>query len=114
VAYVTEYEQLYQWNTSATLGDGEPATLFDSSEYSTVDLHFKRMKGYNVDEAALQRFRTKLYGTNGTKQHMDGVFLKARHYAEKHDVKFFTFWDISDWDNFTTALPWIGKISPRN
>jgi hypothetical protein len=102
---VTEYEQSYQWNTNATLGDGEPATLFDSYDNSTVDLHFQWMKEYNVDVAALQRFGTNLYGTNGTKQHMDGVFLKARHYAEKHDVKFFTFWDISGWDNFTTALP---------
>jgi hypothetical protein len=38
------------------LGDGQPAMLFSSYDQSTVDVHFRWMKEYGIDTAALQRF----------------------------------------------------------
>ena len=51
---VTEYEKTYP--TGLKLADGTPARFFSSDDKSTVDLHFKWMKEYNVDGVFMQRF----------------------------------------------------------
>ena len=51
---VSEYEQTYP--TGLKLADGSTARFFNSSDKSTVDLHFKWMKEYGLDGVFMQRF----------------------------------------------------------
>lgn len=51
---VSEYEKTYP--TGLRLADGSVARFFNSTDKSTVDLHFKWMKEYGVDGVFIQRF----------------------------------------------------------
>src|SRR5215469_293341 len=51
---VSEYEKTYP--TGLKLADGSAARFFNSSDKSTVELHFKWMKEYRLDGVFLQRF----------------------------------------------------------
>ena len=51
---VSEYEKTYP--TGLKLADGSVARFFNSSDKSTVDLHFKWMKEYGLDGVFVQRF----------------------------------------------------------
>lgn len=51
---VSEYGQTYP--TGLKLADGSTARFFNSSDKSTVDLHFKWMKEYGLDGVFMQRF----------------------------------------------------------
>lgn len=57
---VSEYEKTYK--TDFRLADGSLAEVFSSWDKSTVDLHFKWMKDYNIDGVFMQRF----YGVTRT------------------------------------------------
>ncbi|KAH8552258.1 hypothetical protein BGW37DRAFT_519791 [Umbelopsis sp. PMI_123] len=106
-----EYSRTYQWDTNATLGNGDRAVLYDNYDQSTVDVHFKWMKEYGIDTAAFQRFGTNLSPANKAER-MNGVLQNVRRSAEKYDQKFYVMWDISGWSNFTTELPadWLAQI----
>ena len=51
---VSEYEQTYP--TGLKLADGSTARFFNSSDKSTIDVHFKWMKEYGLDGVFMQRF----------------------------------------------------------
>ena len=51
---VSEYEQTYP--TGLKHADGATARFFNSSDKSTIDLHFKWMKEYGLDGVFVQRF----------------------------------------------------------
>ncbi len=51
---VSEYEHTYP--TGLKLADGSTARFFNSSDQSTIDLHFKWMQEYGVDGVFMQRF----------------------------------------------------------
>ena len=51
---VSEYEKTYP--TGLKHADGSTARFFNSSDKSTVDLHFKWMKDYGLDGVFMQRF----------------------------------------------------------
>lgn len=51
---VSEYGKTYE--TPFKLANGKKARFFSSHDKSTVDLHFKWMKDYNVDGVFMQRF----------------------------------------------------------
>ena len=51
---VSEYEKTYP--TGLKLADGSTARFFNSSDKSTIDLHFKWMKDYGLDGVFMQRF----------------------------------------------------------
>lgn len=51
---VMEYQQTYP--TGLKLADGSTARFFNSSDESTVDLHFKWMNEYGLDGVFMQRF----------------------------------------------------------
>ena len=65
---VSEYEKTYP--TGLKHADGSTAHFFNSSDKSTVDLHFKWMKDYGVDGVFMQRFfnvaRTEESRKNGS------------------------------------------------
>ena len=52
---MTDYANEYPTAFGA-LGNGQPATVFSNYDYQTVDVHFRWMREYGCDTAALQRF----------------------------------------------------------
>ena len=51
---VSEYEKTYP--TGLKLADGSTARFFNSSDKSTIDVHFRWMKEYGLDGVFMQRF----------------------------------------------------------
>ncbi|MFJ4717383.1 discoidin domain-containing protein [Streptomyces sp. NPDC088785] len=92
----------------AALGNGQPATLFSSYDQSTVDVHFRWMKQYGIDTAALQRFNP----TGGEGPTRDAMAAKVRGAAEAAGVKFYVMYDVSDWTSMRTDIKtdWTAKM----
>ena len=89
---VTEYQQTYP--TGLKLPDGSTAKFFNSSDKSTVDLHFKWMKEYGIDGVFMQRFfgNTK----QGTPRSKTTVVLKnAFEAASKYERAIAVMYDLS-------------------
>ncbi|MDB5051142.1 MAG: hypothetical protein JWO30_4213 [Fibrobacteres bacterium] len=103
-----EYTKLYA-TTYQNLGNGQPAKLFSSFDQSTVDVHFKWMKEYGIDCAALQRFNP----TGGEGPVRDSVTRRVRNAAEKYGVKFYIMYDVTGWTNMQTQMKtdWTNKMS---
>jgi hypothetical protein len=102
-----EYTRGY--NTAyANLGNGQPATLFSSYDDQTVDTHFRWMKEYGCDTAALQRFNPN--GGEGATR--DAMAVKVRAAAERHGRKFYIMYDVTNWDNMQseTKTDWTNKM----
>jgi len=89
---VTEYPVKYK--TSFTYADGSPAYVFSSYDESTVDLHFKWMRDYNIDGAFMQRFITTLKDPKGN-NHMQKVFGSAVKAAKKYERTISVMYDLS-------------------
>jgi len=92
---LSEYERTYATGYE-NLGDGHPARLFSSYDDQVVDTHFRWMREYGVDVAALQRF--------GPSPQHDGMALKVRKAAEAHGRKFYIMYDISGWNSFADQI----------
>jgi len=92
---LAEYERTYPTGYE-NLGSGHPARLFSSYDDQVVDTHFRWMREYGVDVAALQRF--------GPSPQHDGMALKVRKAAEAHGRKFYIMYDISGWNKFAEQI----------
>ena len=70
--------------------------VYSAQDYSTVDLHFKWMRDYNIDGAFVQRFisRFKTYGASA--QNTDRVLFGCRTAAEAYGRAFVVMYDVSD------------------
>lgn len=108
---IREYSKTYATGYAA-LGNGNPANLFSHWDDQTVDLHFKWMKQYGVQTAAVQRFGNYLLKDARDRGFKDGIMQKAKVAAEAHQVKFYVAYDISGWTNFSTELKedWTNKM----
>ncbi|MGI5390909.1 discoidin domain-containing protein [Streptomyces sp. CA-251251] len=104
---VRDYPATYRTAFNA-LGNGQPASLFSSYDQSTVDVHFRWMKQYGIDTAALQRFNP----TGGEGPTRDAMAVKVRDAAEAQGVKFYVMYDVSDWTTMQTDIKadWTGKM----
>lgn len=89
---VSEYEQTYP--TGLKLADGTTAKFFNSSDSSTVDLHFKWMKEYGLDGVFMQRFfnMTKPRGPRVT---TTAVLKNAFAAASKYERAIAVMYDLS-------------------
>src|SRR3984893_13701765 len=99
-AYTTAY---------ANLGNGQPARLFSSYDQQTVDTHFRWMRDYGCDTAALQRFNP--FGGEGPTR--DAMAGKVRAAAEAFGRKFYIMYDVTNWTNMQSELKtdWTSKMS---
>ncbi|MEV8095324.1 hypothetical protein [Kitasatospora sp. NPDC085879] len=81
--YTAGYRTAY-----SPLGDGTPAALFSSYDQQTVDTHFRWMREYGCDTAALQRFNP-----NGR--------------------KFYVMYDVSGWTSMQEEIKadWTNRMS---
>ncbi|MEU1470589.1 discoidin domain-containing protein [Streptomyces sp. NPDC005761] len=104
---VRDYPTTYP-TAFAHLGNGQPASLFSSYDQPTVDVHFRWMKQYGIDTAALQRFNP----TGGEGPTRDAMAGRVRAAAESEGVKFYIMYDVSDWTTMQTDIKadWIGKM----
>jgi len=103
-----EYTNSYQTNY-ANLGNGQPARLFSHYDQQTVDTHFKWMRDYGCDTAALQRFNP----TGGEGPIRDAITVKVRSAAEAYGRKFYIMYDVTNWTNFQSEIKtdWTNKMS---
>ncbi|MFF2101929.1 discoidin domain-containing protein [Streptomyces sp. NPDC058202] len=101
--YPTTYRTAF-----GNLGNGQPAALFSSYDQSTVDVHFRWMKEYGIDTAALQRFNP----TGGEGPTRDAMAGRVRSAAESQGVKFYVMYDVSDWTAMQTEIKadWTNKM----
>ncbi|MFJ8038916.1 discoidin domain-containing protein [Kitasatospora sp. NPDC096147] len=104
---VREYPTTYP-TAFANLGNGQGARVFSSYDQSTVDLHFRWMKQYGIDTAALQRFNP----TGGEGPTRDLMTGKVRSAAESQGVKFYLMYDVSDWTTMQADIKadWLNKM----
>ena len=93
----------------ANLGNGQPAQLFSSYDQQTVDTHFKWMRDYGVDTAALQRFNP----VGGEGPTRDAMAVKVRSAAETYGRKFYIMYDVTSWTNMQSEIKtdWTTKMS---
>ncbi|GAB1818034.1 fibronectin type III domain-containing protein [Herbidospora sp. RD11066] len=102
--YTRTYPTLYQ-----NLGNGQTANLFSSWDQQTIDTHFRWMRDYNCDTAALQRFNPN--GAEGPIR--DAITAKVRQAAEAYGRKFYIMYDVTSWTNFQSEIKtdWTSKMS---
>jgi len=89
---VSEYEKTYP--TGLRLADGSVARFFNSTDKSTVDLHFKWMKEYGVDGVFMQRFFNATRKTE-EKAASTVVLRHALDAASKYDRAVAVMYDLS-------------------
>jgi hypothetical protein len=90
---VREYPALFQTDLG-NLGNGSPARLFSSYSTQTIDLHFRWMREYNIDGAALVRFGGELVDP-ARKAFRDSIAGKVRSAAEANGRIFYVMYDVS-------------------
>ena len=83
------------------LNNGENAMLFDSTDEGVIDTHFRWMKEYGIDGAAIQRF----YGYGADNYSERYAYLKTiMEKAEKYDRIFYPMYDMSGTGSKNTAV----------
>jgi len=87
----------------ANLGNGDPAKLYSAYDDQVVNTHFKWMKEYGIDCAALQRFGSELRDPV-FKAQRDGMLTKVKNAAEANNMKFYVMYDISGWAGFQQGI----------
>ncbi|MFD0201687.1 MULTISPECIES: discoidin domain-containing protein [Saccharothrix] len=104
---MTDYANKYP-TAFGTLGNGQPATVFSNHDYQTVDVHFRWMREYGCDTAALQRFNP----TGGEGPIRDAVTAHVRRAAEAHGVRFYVMYDVTNWTNMQSEIKadWLDKM----
>jgi hypothetical protein len=103
----TDYANRYATDFGR-LGNGEPATVFSNHDQQTADTHFRWMREYGCDTAALQRFNP----VGGEGPIRDAVTARVRAAAERHGVKFYIMYDVTNWANMQSEIKadWVGKM----
>lgn len=87
---ISEYEQTYP--TGLTMADGSKAKFYYSGDKSSIDVHFRWMKEYNVDGVFMQRF----YGAAKNKdKHSLQVYKHAFEAASKYERAISVMYDLS-------------------
>jgi hypothetical protein len=80
--------------TGFRLPSGAPAYLFSNRNPKTVARHFRWMREYRLDGAAMQRFTSDVTKP-AMKAHLDTVLRNARAAAEADRRAFFVMYDVS-------------------
>ena len=79
---ITEYEKTYAAD-GFTYPDGSQAMVYSSYDESTVNLHFKWMKDYNIDGVFMQRFVSQITDAAAL-DHSDKVLASAMAASNEH------------------------------
>lgn len=90
---MSEYQKTYA--TPFVYPDGTQARIFSSSDYETVNLHFKWMKQYGIDGAIVQRFKSAVEATQRGDDHSVKVFENCLKAAKENGVAVMLEYDLS-------------------
>ena len=90
---MSEYKKTYA--TPFVYPDGTQARIFSSSDYETVNLHFKWMKQYGIDGAIVQRFKSAVEATQRGDDHSVKVFENCLKAAKENGVAVMLEYDLS-------------------
>jgi lysophospholipase L1-like esterase len=96
----------------ANLGSGDPAVLFDSTKADVINTHFRWMREYGIDGAALQRFSPTITGRTITSNSSASQLYKIKQAAEANDRMLYIMYDISGGseENTGTGLKYVEDI----
>ena len=86
----SEYKKLYK--TDIIDSQDKNKYLFSSNDESTIDLHLKWMKDYNIDGLFLQRFFLALH--DATREHHLKVLKNIKKYTKVYKVAYSIMYDI--------------------
>ena len=89
---VSEYQKTYP--TGLKLADGSVARFFNSSDASTIDLHFKWMKEYGLNGVFMQRF-FHMTKPKGPRSSTTAVLKPAFAAASKYERAIAVMYDLS-------------------
>ncbi|HZN84600.1 MAG TPA: discoidin domain-containing protein, partial [Mycobacterium sp.] len=91
------------------LGNGSAASLFSQYDQQSVDTHFRCMRDYGCDTAALQRFNP--FGGEGPTR--DAMAAKVRQAAEAFGRKFYIMYDVTNWTDMQSEIKtdWSTRMS---
>ena len=94
--YLADYPQSDLLATNMTYADGNPAKLFSSYNYSTVDEHFKWMQENEVDGVFQQRFLVN-FTTTDTRvhRHFEKVIQNVQTASSKYNRVYSIMYDLS-------------------
>jgi len=88
-----EYKDTY--NTNMNYMDGSTATLFSAYDSSTINVHFKWMKEYNIHGVYLQRFLNPVATNEQLFEVRNQVLENVIGAAETYDRHFAVMYDLS-------------------
>ena len=89
---VSEYEQTYP--TGLKHADGSTARFFNSSDKSTIDLHFKWMREYGLDGVFMQRFFSRTL-TEQSRRNSAAMLENAMNAASVNNRAIAVMYDLS-------------------
>lgn len=100
----------------ANLGNNQPSKLFNSPNQGVIDTHFKWMKEYGIDGAAVQLFITNI--GNAIIKSPASVANKIKESAESNQRIFYICYDISGgnvdtWDD-TIIFDWVYNVEQND
>lgn len=98
---VTEYEKTYAAD-GFTYPDGSQAMVYSSYDESTVNLHFKWMKDYNIDGVFMQRFVSQITEAAAL-DHSDKVLASAMAASNEHARAISVMYDMVGMDASSSA-----------
>ncbi len=99
---VSEYDDSSLAQTGfANLGSGETSKLFDSNTTDVIDTHFRWMREYGIDGAAIQRFVGGLTGRTITKSPTTSQLYRIQRAAENNNRLLYVMYDISGGSQIT-------------
>ena len=98
---ITEYEKTYAAD-GFTYPDGSQAMVYSSYDESTVNLHFKWMKDYNIDGVFMQRFVSQITSSPAL-DHSDKVLASAMKASNEHARAISIMYDMVGMDASTSA-----------
>ena len=98
---VTEYEKTYAAD-GFTYPDGSQAMVYSSYDESTVNLHFKWMKDYNIDGVFMQRFVSQITDAAAL-DHSDKVLASAMAASNEHARAISVMYDMVGMDASSSA-----------
>lgn len=115
---ISEYpDELLKPTNLAAMGNGKPLKLFTSSSKEIIDIHFKWMKDYGIDGAAVQRF---IGNIGGAIIHSPAAAIqKIKQAAEVNERIFYICYDTSSsgmeatWDE-TIKMDWVYNVEQNN
>ncbi len=98
---LSEFSADELYDTTLTMGNGQPAKCYSAYKQSTVNHHFQWMRDYGIDGVMVQRFIKDVVRSAGWTGLRNGNLVNARNAAETYGRVFCVEYDMSNDDPAT-------------